>query len=50
MNRKPAPNSSYKKLAVQFLNKHLCFVSNAVVADSFMISNPTHRKVAERLR
>ena len=33
-----AGNSTYKKLAVQWLNKHLCFVSSAVVADSF-----THR-------
>jgi hypothetical protein len=28
-------NSTYKKLAVQWLNEALCFVSSSVVADSF---------------
>ena len=32
-------NSSYKKLAVQWLNEHLCFVSSAVLADSFVLRN-----------
>jgi len=31
------PNSTYKKLAVQWLNEALCFVSNFVVADSFVL-------------
>jgi hypothetical protein len=35
----PAPNSTYKKLAVQWLNKHLCFASSSVVADSFVLRN-----------
>jgi hypothetical protein len=33
-------NSTYKKLAVQWLNEHLCFVSSSVVADSFVLRNP----------
>jgi hypothetical protein len=32
-------NSTYKKLAVQWLNEHLCFVSSSVVADSFVLRN-----------
>ena len=32
-------NSSYKKLAVQWLNEALCFVSSSVVADSFRLRN-----------
>jgi len=32
-------NSTYKKLAVQWLNEHLCFVSRAVLADSFGLRN-----------
>jgi hypothetical protein len=32
----PACNSIYKKLAVQWLNEALCFVSSAAVADSFV--------------
>ena len=34
-----AANSTYKKLAVQWLNEALCFVSNFVVADSFVRRN-----------
>jgi len=32
-------NSSYKKLAVQWLNEVLCFVSSFVVADSLVLRN-----------
>jgi hypothetical protein len=39
INRSPAHNSTYKKLAVQWLNEALCFVSNSVVADSFRLRN-----------
>ena len=35
----PAGNSTYKKLAVQWLNETLCFVSSSVVADSFRLRN-----------
>jgi hypothetical protein len=32
-------NSTYKKLAVQWLNEILFFVSSSVVADSFVLRN-----------
>jgi len=32
-------NSTYKKLAVQWLYEHLCFVSSLVVADSLVLRN-----------
>ena len=32
-------NSTYKKLAVQWLNEALCFVSSAVLADSLVLRN-----------
>lgn len=32
-------NSTYKKLAVQWLKEALCFVSSSVVADSFRLRN-----------
>jgi hypothetical protein len=34
-----AANSTYKKLAVQWLKETLCFVSSSVVADSFRLRN-----------
>lgn len=37
--RKTTANSTYNKLAVQCLNKHLCFVLSTVVADSFRLRN-----------
>jgi len=37
--RTPAPNSTYKKLAVQWLNEALCFVLSFVVADSLVLRN-----------
>ncbi|MBS1536950.1 MAG: hypothetical protein JST20_04305 [Bacteroidetes bacterium] len=37
--RTPAANSTYKKLAVQWLNDALCFVSSSVLADSFRLRN-----------
>jgi hypothetical protein len=37
--RTPGYNSTYKKLAVQWLNEALCFVSSSVVADSFRLRN-----------
>jgi hypothetical protein len=42
------PNSTYKKLAVQWLNEALCFVSNSVVADSFRLRNRQLLVAAER--
>jgi len=37
--RTPAGNSTYKKLAVQWLNEALCFVSSSVLADSLVLRN-----------
>ncbi len=37
--RTPTGNSTYKKLAVQWLNEALCFVSSSVLADSFVLRN-----------
>ena len=39
MDRKTAYNSTYKKLAVQWLNEALYFVSSSVLADSFVLRN-----------
>ena len=39
MKRTTGYNSTYKKLAVQWLNEVLCFVSSAVLADSFVLRN-----------
>jgi hypothetical protein len=37
--KRAAHNSTYKKLAVQWLNEALAFVSSSVVADSFVLRN-----------
>jgi len=37
--RRATGNSTYKKLAVQWLNEVLCFVSSFVVADSLVLRN-----------
>jgi hypothetical protein len=34
-----AANSTYKKLAVQWLHEALCFVSSSLLADSFVLRN-----------
>jgi hypothetical protein len=47
-DRTPAYNSTYKKLAVQWLNEALCFVSSSVVADSFVLRNPLLRQAPKR--
>lgn len=44
----PAGNSSYKKLAAQWLNKAFCFVLSAVLADSLMLRNRQLLKPANR--
>ena len=46
--RKPAHNSTYKKLAVQWLNEYLCFVLISVVLDSFRLRNRQLLVAAER--
>jgi hypothetical protein len=39
MSKTLAGNSSYKKLAGQWLSEALCFVSSSVLADSFVLRN-----------
>ncbi|MEI2695226.1 MAG: hypothetical protein V9E90_09170 [Saprospiraceae bacterium] len=46
--RRAACNSGFKKLAVQWLIEHLCFVSSSVVADSFVLRNRQLLKPANR--
>jgi hypothetical protein len=43
-------NSTYKKLAVQWLNEALCFVSSSVLADSFRLRNRQLLVAAKRYR
>jgi hypothetical protein len=43
-------NSTYKKLAVPWLNEVLCFVSSSVVADSFRLRNRQLLVAAKRYR
>jgi len=46
--RKPAHNSTYNKLAVQWLNEALFFVSSSVLADSLVLRNPLLRQAPKR--
>ncbi len=43
-------NSNYKKLAVQWLNEALCFVSSSVVADRLVLRNRQLLVAAKRYR
>jgi len=43
-----AANSTYKKLAVQWFNEVLCFVSNSVLADNSVLRNPLLRQAPNR--
>ena len=45
--RSTTGNSGFKKLAVQWLIEHLCFVSSVVLADSFVLRNPQLLKPAK---
>jgi hypothetical protein len=47
MKRKTGYNSTYKKLAVQWLKEVVCFVSSFVVADSLVLRN-RHLRQAEK--
>jgi hypothetical protein len=47
-DRKTSANSTYKKLAVQWLSEALCFVSSSVVADSLVLINPLLRQAPKR--
>jgi hypothetical protein len=48
--RKAAHNSTYKKLAVQWLNETLCSVSSSVLAESFVLRNRQLLVAAKRYR
>ena len=48
--RKCCLNSTYKKLAVQWLNEVLCFVSSSVLADSLVLRNRQLLVAANRCR
>jgi len=50
LNRKTSHNSTYKKLAVQWLNEALFSVSSFVVADSFVLRNRQLLVAAKRCR
>jgi hypothetical protein len=45
-----AANSTYKKLAVQWLNEALCFVSSSLLADSFVLRNRQLLVAAKRYK
>ena len=47
-DRRASANSGFKKLAVQWLNEHLCFVSSVVLADSIVVRNRQLLKPAKR--
>jgi hypothetical protein len=49
-DKSTAANSGFKKLAVQWLNKHLCFVSFVLLADNFVLRNRQFLKPANRYR
>jgi len=46
----PADNKGLAKVAVQWLIEHLCFVSSAVVADSFVLRIRHLRQAPKRYR
>lgn len=43
-------NSTYKKLAVHWLNQALCVVSSSVLAGSLVLRNPFLRQAPKRYR
>jgi hypothetical protein len=49
-NKQRTANSTYKKLAVQWLNEALCFAATLVVADSFVLRNRQLLVAAKRYR
>jgi hypothetical protein len=48
VERTPTYNSTYKKLAVQWLNEALFFVSSSVLAYSLVLRNPLLRQAPKR--
>jgi len=49
-DRRTADNSTYKKLAVQWLNEALCFVLSFVVAANLVLRNRQLPLAANRYR
>jgi hypothetical protein len=47
MKEKTPYNSTYKKLAAQWLNEVLCFVSSAVLEDSFHLRASRYKQLPE---
>jgi hypothetical protein len=47
---KTSYNSTYKKLAAQWLNEALFFVSSSMLADSFLLRNPQLLKPTNRYK
>jgi CRISPR/Cas system-associated protein Cas10 (large subunit of type III CRISPR-Cas system) len=41
-------NSTYPKVAVQWLNQALCFYQSFCLVDSFVLQNPPERKARKR--
>jgi hypothetical protein len=41
-------NSTYKKLAVLWLNETLCFVSSSLLAENLVLRNPLLRQAPKR--
>ena len=48
--RTPGHNSTYKKLAVQWLNQALCFYQSLCLVDSAVLRNPPLRQAPKRYR
>ncbi len=48
-NRRPACNSTYPKVAVQSLNKALCFYQSLCLIDSEVLRNRHLRVAAKRV-
>jgi hypothetical protein len=46
--RRATDNSTYPKVAVQWLIEHMCFVPSVVLADSFVPRNRHLRVAAKR--
>ena len=47
--RKAIHNSTYKKLAVWWLNEAMCFVSSSMLADSLVLRNRQLLVAAKRM-
>jgi len=46
--KQQSANSTYPKVAVQWLNEASCFVASSVMIDSLVLRNPLLRQAAKR--